>query len=248
MYGYIYKFTNKINGKIYIGKHKYDKPTLDENYLCSGILINAALKKYGKENFDHSNVECFDTLDELNEAEKYYINYFNCKSPNGYNLTDGGDGISNPSEEIIEKNRQAHLGKKQSEDTKLKRAESLKNVKRTKEWCAKISASNKGQVIADSTRLASSKRHKNTKWYNDGIREYMLFDGDPLIDNLKLGRLKNPFPEQCGIKKSKELVEKMRESKKNKLWFNNGTSERMFLAELVPEGFIKGRLKKNKPQ
>lgn len=44
MYGYIYKITNKINNKIYIGQHKYNEPKLDKKYIASGILINCSIK------------------------------------------------------------------------------------------------------------------------------------------------------------------------------------------------------------
>ena len=50
MFGYIYKITNKINGKIYVGKHKYDKPEIDESYWCSGSYIMRSINKYGIEN------------------------------------------------------------------------------------------------------------------------------------------------------------------------------------------------------
>ena len=48
-YYLIYKTENKINGKIYIGKHITN--TIGDNYLGSGIYLLNAIKKYGKENF-----------------------------------------------------------------------------------------------------------------------------------------------------------------------------------------------------
>lgn len=47
----IYKTTNLINGKIYIGQDSKDRP----NYYGSGKLIHRAIKKYGKENFKKRN-------------------------------------------------------------------------------------------------------------------------------------------------------------------------------------------------
>ena len=49
MIGYIYKTTNLINKKIYIGQHTADK--FDTNYLGSGLLITKAINEYGKANF-----------------------------------------------------------------------------------------------------------------------------------------------------------------------------------------------------
>lgn len=51
-YGYVYKITNNVNGKIYIGQKKSEK--LLENYWGSGKLIVEAIKKYGKIIFQRS--------------------------------------------------------------------------------------------------------------------------------------------------------------------------------------------------
>ena len=103
IYGYIYKITNRLNGKIYIGKHKYSKYELDENYTASGTYINRSIKKYGIENFIKELVDSAQTLEELNEKEIYYIEKFNSRRPNGYNLTSGGDGLKDPDGETRRK-------------------------------------------------------------------------------------------------------------------------------------------------
>ena len=91
MFGYIYKITNKINGKIYIGKHKYDKPEIDESYWCSGSYIMRSINKYGTENFTRELICTCETLEELNEKEKYWISTLNSMDKKiGYNLTRGG--------------------------------------------------------------------------------------------------------------------------------------------------------------
>ena len=55
MFGYIYKTTNLINGKIYVGKRQ--SSTFDENYYGSGKYFKRALKKYGKSNFSREVLE-----------------------------------------------------------------------------------------------------------------------------------------------------------------------------------------------
>lgn len=247
MFGYIYKITNLLNDKIYIGKHRYNKPELDDSYITSGLLINKAIQKYGLDNFRRELICICETSVELNEKEKYYIQYFNSLLPNGYNLTKGGDGISDPPEWVIEINRQKHLGKKQSEQTKQKRIESLKQVVHDEEWIRKISIANKGQKPAEQTLIASSIRHKNTHWYNDGVNEFMLHDED-VYEGLVKGRLKNPFPDQTGKSKSEELIAKMKQTKQEakRKWYNNGLVEKMFAQnDVIPDDFILGRLKKN---
>ena len=99
--GIIYCYTNKVNGKKYIGqtinpqlrynahKSSYQNPK-DKEY---DSLLHRAFRKYGFENFQYEIlVKDIDSIDVLNELEIYYIKKFNCKTPNGYNETNGGDG------------------------------------------------------------------------------------------------------------------------------------------------------------
>lgn len=72
--GYIYKITNKINGKFYIGQHK--SLHFDKNYFGSGILIQRAVKKYGKSNFNIDILDWADSIEKLNKLEEYYINQY----------------------------------------------------------------------------------------------------------------------------------------------------------------------------
>jgi len=92
----IYKTTNLINGKIYVGKHTMDR----DDYLGSGNLLKRAVKKYGSENFVRETLEnCGDNLELLNEREKYWIEKLNSTNLEiGYNIANGsvgGDLISN---------------------------------------------------------------------------------------------------------------------------------------------------------
>lgn len=91
-YYYIYKTTNLVNGKIYIGKHTINN--IDNSYIGSGVYFRKAVKKYGRENFSKEILEiCVQCKHYLNLREKYWINEFKTIIPNGYNLTVGGDGV-----------------------------------------------------------------------------------------------------------------------------------------------------------
>lgn len=123
-YNYIYKITNNINGKIYIGKHSTDK--LNDGYMGSGVLLIKAKYKYGMENFTKEYLAFCDTEEKLNWLERFYIKKYNAKE-SGYNLSDGGEGMLNPKLEIREKLSNAHKGEKnpmfgkpRSEETKRK--------------------------------------------------------------------------------------------------------------------------------
>jgi len=85
----IYKTTNIINNKIYIGQ-TCRKERIDE-YFGSGVKISLALKKYGKESFKKEIIDTANSLDELNEKEIYWINFFESyKDSVGYNIELGG--------------------------------------------------------------------------------------------------------------------------------------------------------------
>lgn len=86
---YIYKITNKLNGKWYIGKHNGKSP----NYMGSGKILKAAIIKYGAENFHKEILEhCIDLV-TLNRREKEIIAETNAIfDPNSYNLASGGEG------------------------------------------------------------------------------------------------------------------------------------------------------------
>ena len=98
----IYKTTNLINGKVYIGKDKHN----NEKYLGSGKILKQAIEKYGKDNFKKEILEeCKDEKIWL-EREIYWIEYFN-STKIGYNIAlggNGGDTISNnPNKDEIRK-------------------------------------------------------------------------------------------------------------------------------------------------
>ena len=150
-YNCIYLITNKINGKIYIGKHSTDN--LDDGYMGSGLLIKKAIQKCGIENFTKEYLAFCDTEEKLNWLEKFYIKKYKAREV-GYNLTDGGDG---------------HLGFIMSEETKEKISKShkgitspFKGIARQNEVKEKISNSLFGHHHNKETRqkMSDSKKGK----------------------------------------------------------------------------------------
>lgn len=251
MYGYIYKITNLLNNKIYIGKHKYSEYRLDENYITSGTIINQSIEKNGIDNFKIELVDSANTLEELNEKEKYYIKYFNSKFPIGYNLTDGGDGhvgdsswnkgLTSETDERVKNNSL------KSQNTKIEKYGNKygkQNVHLTEEHKRKIREANKNQKPTEYCKLVSSLRNKGTHYYNNGIVERKFKDDEIIPTGFVKGRLINPFPNQTGKKKSKETIEKIKKSKSNIFWINNGEIEKMIkINSIIPDGFVKGRIK-----
>ena len=93
---YIYKTTNTLDGKSYIGQHKVpSKPEAFMRYLGTGIAIRDAIKKYGRSAFIKEILEYIDDDEKhatVSEREKYYIALHNTIAPNGYNISPGGEG------------------------------------------------------------------------------------------------------------------------------------------------------------
>jgi group I intron endonuclease len=86
----IYKVTNKINGKIYIGSHK--TKNLDDGYMGSGKYLTHALQKYGLENFTKEILFIFDNPKDMYAKEAEIVNDEFLTEENTYNLKRGGFG------------------------------------------------------------------------------------------------------------------------------------------------------------
>ena len=91
-YHLIYMIVNKINNKIYIGKHTTKNPY--DDYMGSGKTLKAAIKKYGLENFEKTILYCFDSENEAYLKESEIVTVEFVKREDTYNLTVGGEGFS----------------------------------------------------------------------------------------------------------------------------------------------------------
>lgn len=88
----VYKTTNKIDNKIYIGFHETNQLEFD-GYLGSGLYLNRAIDKYGIENFYRETLFISENKKESFIKEKEYIRFYNSQNPNiGYNICAGGQG------------------------------------------------------------------------------------------------------------------------------------------------------------
>nr|DAJ19309.1 MAG TPA: intron associated endonuclease [Siphoviridae sp. ctEup56] len=118
----IYKITNTINNKIYIGQttqtlseriHNYKSEV--KFYKGNPRPIILAMRKYGFENFCFEIVEDnIQTKEELDEREIYYIKFFDCQIENrkGYNLENGGNSVGKHPESVKKKIGLAQIGPK----------------------------------------------------------------------------------------------------------------------------------------
>lgn len=200
----IYCIQNLINGKKYIGqssKYNSNEEFQQSNYQGSGKYIKRAIKKYGLKNFKKwvmiKNVTKFN---ELNKYETLYIKKFKTRWPNGYNLTDGGEGF-----------RGNH-----SKESKLMIGKSSSKRIRTENWKNKISAGVKksGKHSPESYKNFSKKMRGRTKSYRIKIcivchEEYKPKSGCQKTCNecMKIDNRKRYHSE-----KTKELIRKGRKN------------------------------------
>lgn len=90
MYFTIYKVTNKVNGKVYIGAHKTDD--LNDGYMGSGQMIKNAIAKHGASSFDKEIVAIFSNVDDMYSYERKLVNQKFISSGMTYNIKEGGRG------------------------------------------------------------------------------------------------------------------------------------------------------------
>jgi group I intron endonuclease len=173
----IYKITNTINGKCYVGQSV--NVTKRWQYYQYGSKdhtpILFAIDKYGKENFVFEVIEECDR-ELLNDREIFWIKELSALSPNGYNLSAGGrktTWLYKPSKETLQKRSVALTGKKRSAETRLKMSIAQKGRKVSLEHRQKLSEANKGQPawnkgvpMTDEVKkkVAESKRGKSAYW------------------------------------------------------------------------------------
>lgn len=90
MYYTIYKITNTLNGKFYIGSHR--TKNINDSYMGSGKLLKRAYEKYGIENFTKEILFIFDTAEEMYAKEAEIVNEDFLLEENTYNVKCGGYG------------------------------------------------------------------------------------------------------------------------------------------------------------
>lgn len=177
-YGIIYKITNKINGKVYIGQtiRKYgfrQRYSYDLAKNTKNLHLKSSIEKYGIENFNID--EEFDiaySKEELDNKEKYWISYYKSNNTDfGYNLQDGGSN-GKPTQEVRERmsknNPKYLLGKHHTEETKKKIGARLKGRKLAplkEETKLKISKTLTGRKLPIETKIKIKKSRENINQY-----------------------------------------------------------------------------------
>ena len=199
MVGYIYLVTDTTNGMKYTGKHHYHiEGQLDPNYHGSGTIIKNIYKKRPETLKEEYIKTCY-SEEEMCSDEQYYIKLFKTLYPNGYNLTEGGDGLI-PCEETRKKLSEAHKGKPAHN----------KGVPMSEEQKKKISEANKGKHHSEEQKKK--------------ISEALIGEKNPFYGRQHSEESKNKISEakkgkpayNKGVPMSEEQKKKMRNDKRSK--------------------------------
>ena len=140
MHYLLYKITNLVNEKIYIGVHQTEN--INDSYMGSGYRLSKAISKYGLENFKKEIIEEFQSLDEMFDAEREIVNHDFILSKTNYNVALGGKSGGfhgrTHSIEAREKIGLASKNRKHSDETKSKNAKAATNRKHSDETRLKM--------------------------------------------------------------------------------------------------------------
>lgn len=160
----VYKTTNLINGKVYIGKDRKNNPS----YLGSGILLQKAIRKYGSDNFKKETLFVSNNEDEINKIEiieiKKHKNRNTC-----YNIAEGGNGGHTTK----------HYTEAQYNKWKLNLAKAQKGKTVSVETKKKLSEANKGKFFGNEKTISMSLKGAwndpnsvfNSKEYREKLSE-----------------------------------------------------------------------------
>lgn len=252
MYGYIYKTTNLINGKIYIGQHKSKTFT---DYKGSGKILWKAINKYGWDNFKvELLVEC-NSQEELNSEEKRFIKEYDSTNKSiGYNLSLGGQnpvliGENNPlygkhrSQKVRDQISKTKTGVKKTPEQVARMSETTKNLyKNNKEFVKKRSES---QKVVSTGRRWIHKDNEN-KFVTPEDYEYYINEG--WVDGMAYRPRSEKYKEYCRNKThSEETCKKISKSHEGRTCINNSTNNKFVKPEdlqwYLDNGWVQGMIR-----
>lgn len=225
----VYKTTNKINGKFYIGFHKCNPDSKKDSYLGSGKLIKQAIQKYGRHNFTRETLFVYGTPKEALNKERELVNDEFVKLTNNYNLSIGGGAC------ILFGESNGFYGKKHTAKTIQKMQLKFRNFieangfLRTTEWACVVDNrlfSNKAMLANHYNLHINNMRSILTIVLNNGYFIDRDFNktAEEILKNIILKAEENKIKKSIevskrfkNVPKSQETKDKIRESHKGKV-------------------------------
>lgn len=195
----VYKHTNKVNGKVYIGQtcEKPEKRWKNGKAYTGSVHFYAAIQKYGWDNFEHEVLFTNLTWEEANQIEIELIKYYDSTDPKkGYNIRSGGSN-GTFSKESRERMSEAHKGKRIPEEIRKKMSESHIGYKHTEEARQNMSKAQKGRIVTEEHKRKIREANKKNPGYWKGKK-------------LSEEHIRKMAESKKGFKMSEETKEKLR--------------------------------------
>lgn len=210
MYYTVYKITNLLNSKFYIGVHK--TKDLNDSYMGSGKMISRAIAKHGLENFKKEYLAIFDNADDMFKLESELVNEEFVKSADSYNLTIGGSGgwYERSTVESLSKGGRNAISKLLEANTKNPswRQQAVKTFQERfhndpifkESHIEHLSKAFLGKSHSDSTRKRMSESHQGkhsgaansqfgSMWITDRVSNKKISKNDPIPQGWMKGRI-----------------------------------------------------------
>jgi len=249
-YGIVYKATNKINGKSYIGQ--------TTQFLCRRIAdhvskslndkdayyFHKAIKKHGKDSFVWTIIGESVSREDLNNLEIEMIKKYDTFN-NGYNLTLGGEGASGYklTEEVKDKisktlsgKNHPWYGKHHSEETKIKISKANKGRKFSKEHRKNLSDANSGEKHHNYGKHLSRETRSRMSKAQQGIKNAMYGKHHSEFTKNKMSKMRRGSNHPLyGLKHSEETRNKMSKSRLGRYLGSENPNAKKYLV-ITPEG------------
>lgn len=212
IYYIIYKITNKLNGKIYIGAHQ--TKNIFDDYMGSGKYLLNAIEKFGVENFQKEILYVFDNSFDMYEKESHIVNEEFLSTANTYNIKLGGYGgwnyINDNVELRVAKNKLA----RKSCDSKLLEIYGVNNPSKLEH--VRESSSERLKMLWDSGKMPEPPKFTGKKHKPESIEKMK--------------------------KSHKNLHRGNKNSQYGTIWITDGViNKKIKKYEIIPEGWFRGR-------
>lgn len=202
-YHYLYKITNLLNNKIYIGIHSTNN--LNDGYMGSSKILKNAIRKHGLQNFNKEILSFYESREDLREAEHEIVNAEFIKRKDTYNQNIGGNGgdsyeayLARKSEDFIKKSKEFNLGKIWITDGISKNTRIYPNETIPEGFYkGKTDFNSRYFKSSDSDAVIYSREYlrsigKGSKWVNNGEISKRILEGEEIPEGFTEGRLSLP--------------------------------------------------------
>lgn len=245
---YVYKTTNTVNDKIYIGVHKSDNIQSDQ-YIGSGDELRLSIAKYGRQKFNRQILYQFETKEEAYSMQKLIVDVQFVKRKDTYNIRLGGQGgFGHMQGSICVKDKQGNVFRVDKNDRRIKIGQFTQitkgffagkdkdgNIKQTSVFDPRYIS---GEIVGVKRNQIGSMKDKIVVKDSDNNTLSINKDDPRFLSGQLVGVTKGLSyspGHQCGQKNSQYGT----------MWITNGVqNKKIKKCDTLPEGWYRGRIVK----